>query len=217
MAELTLIIANKNYSSWSLRAWLALKATGAPFQEIKILLDEPTTRAQILRHSPSGRVPALIDGDVRGVKIWESLAICEYLAERFPAAQLWPEDRATRALARAVSNEMHAGFADLRRELSMDYRARKPVTPSPAAQRDIDRVCELWTTCRERPQAAGGPFLFGAFTIADCMFAPVATRFATYGVPLSPSCAAYRDALLALPAMQEWLAEARTEPELPNH
>lgn len=214
MPELTLVIGNKNYSSWSLRAWLALRATGAPFREVKVLLDRPDTAQNILRHSPAGRVPVLEEGPV---VVWESLAICEHLAERFPAARLWPEAPAARALARSVAAEMHAGFADLRRELSMNYRARLPGKAiSAAAQRDVERVCAIWRECRAR-FGQGGALLFGGLTVADCMFAPVATRFATYGTPLDPPCAAYRDAVLALPAMREWLEEALTEPELPDH
>ena len=213
-SELTLILGNKNHSSWSLRAWLALRATGAPFREVKILLDEPDTHECILRYSPSGRVPALIDGKL---VLWESLAICEHLAERFPSARLWPEEPEAKALARSVAAEMHAGFADMRREMSMNLRARIPGrTLSPAARRDVERVCAIWRECRER-FGAGGAMLFGRFTIADCMFAPVASRFVTYATPLDPVCAAYRDAVLALPAMDEWRADAETERELPDH
>lgn len=211
MSDLLIVLGNKNYSSWSLRPWLALKATGQPFKEEVIWLRKPDTRARILKHSPAGKVPVLQDG---ALVVWESLAICEYLAERFPAAKLWPDDRAARAVARSVSTEMHGGFAGLRRDLSMDIRARiTDRVPAADAQADIARITELWRDCRAR-FGAGGPMLFGRFSIADCMFAPVVTRFVTYGVALDPVCSAYRDAVMALPAMQEWIAAARSEAEV---
>ncbi len=207
MADLTLVIGTKTYSSWSLRPWLALHLAQAPFREILIRLRQPDTLAEIRRHSPSGRVPLLIDGTLR---IWDSLAICEYAAERFPAAGLWPEDSAARATARAVSAEMHAGFAALRRDLSMDCQLRTRLTPEGETEADIDRITTLWRDCRDR-FGAGGPFLFGRPTIADCMYAPVVSRFVSYDIALDPACAAYRDAVLALPAMQAWLAAAAAE------
>ncbi len=146
MSRMTLVIGNKNYSSWSLRGWLLVKRTGAPFDEVRVVLDTPTTRAELLRHSPSGRVPVLHDGDVT---VWDSLAICEYLAERFPAAGLWPDERAARAWARAVSAEMHAGFAALRDAMPMNCRAHLPGKGrAPGVQDDIDRITELWRDCR---------------------------------------------------------------------
>lgn len=205
--ELVLVIGNKRLSSWSLRPWLALRATGYPFRERKILLDRPTSRAELLAASPSGKVPVLLDGDLA---IWESLAICETLAEWFPAAGLWPEDPAVRAQARAVANEMHGGFIDLRRELSMDLALRTIKTPSPAAQGDIERIFAIWRACRAR-FGAGGDMLFGTWTIADCMYAPVATRFRSYGVPLDPVCEAYVAAVLATPAMRAWTEDALRE------
>ncbi len=209
MADLTLIIGNKNYSSWSLRPWLALKVAGANFREEMINLWQPDTKAKILAHSAAGKVPILKDG---GLVAWESLAICEYVADRFPAARLWPEDARARAVARSVATEMHGGFANLRQEMSMDIRARHP-SPKVSAETkaEIDRVCALWREARQR-FGAGGAMLFGRFSIADCMYAPVVTRFVTYSVSLDPVCAAYRDAVLALAPMQEWIAAAKVEP-----
>jgi glutathione S-transferase len=209
MSPLTLIIGNKNYSSWSLRPWLALKQTGAEFAEIRIPLDRPETRSQILRYSPTGRVPALQHGSLT---LWDSLAIGEYLAELFPQAHLWPQDMATRAIARSVCAEMHSGFPDLRRNLPMDCRARHSRSFDAATQADIDRVTNLWQTCRQQ-YGSSGQFLFGHVTLADAMFAPVASRFVTYGVSLDPISQAYVEAILALPAMQEWLAAAAIEEE----
>ncbi len=214
MSRLTLVIGNKNYSSWSLRAWLALKHTGATFDEVRIPLFTPTARAQILRHSPAGKVPVLHDGDV---SVWESLAICEHLAERFPATLLWPEETAARALARTVSAEMHAGFATLRDAMPMNCRAHLPGKGrAPGVQDDIDRITALWRDCRER-HGAGGDMLFGGFTIADAMFAPVAARFVTYEVDLDPTSRAYVDAVWSLPAIEEWVAAARAETERIEH
>lgn len=203
-----LVIANRNYSSWSLRAWLALRHTGAPFDEVVIPLAQPHTREEIRRHTPSGRVPALKDGELT---VWDSLAICEYAAEKFPEAHLWPEDAATRAVARSVCAEMHAGFLALRSDLPMNIRLRRPKTLSEPAERDVARIEAMWADLRNR-HGRKGPFLFGAFTIADAFFAPVATRFATYGVKLSGAAAAYQDALIGLPAMSEWMDLAHKEP-----
>ena len=215
MPPLTLIIGNKNYSSWSLRAWLALKQTGAEFEEIRIPLDTPQTRSQILQHSPTGKVPALRHGDLL---LWESIALCEYLAEQFADRHLWPADANKRAMARCVSAEMHAGFAALRQRLPMDCRSRFSWKGTlPEVQADIDRVLSLWFTCRQQ-FGEGGDFLFGHFTIADAMFAPVVSRFITYGVPLNTIAQAYAGAISALPAMQEWMAAAAAETEvLVNH
>jgi glutathione S-transferase len=209
MAEFTIYIANKNYSSWSLRGWLILRQSGAAFEEAVIPLREANTRANILRHSPSAKLPALQHGTL---VIWESLAIGEYLAETFPKAQLWPEDSAARATARAVSAEMHAGFTALRSQLPMNMRSSFPgrgVTPE--AQADINRITALWRDCRKR-FGAGGDFLFGHFTIADAMYAPVVSRFRTYKIELEDEMQRYADAIWALPALQEWLAAARNEP-----
>ncbi|MFZ5584220.1 MAG: glutathione S-transferase family protein [Pseudomonadota bacterium] len=205
-----LVIGNKNFSSWSLRPWLLLKQAGLPFREIPVRLRQADTKAQILAHSPSGKVPALIDGDLT---VWDSLAICEYLAEKASLnhVDLWPADPKARAEARSVSAEMHSGFAALRQHMSMEVAASRPgEVQTPEVLADIARIAALWTSCRER-FAAAGPFLFGDFSVADAMYAPVAFRFHTYGVELPPLAAAYRDTLLALPAMQEWAAGARAE------
>jgi glutathione S-transferase len=209
MAELTLVIGNKQFSSWSLRPWLALKQIGLPFREVLVLLRRPETKAEILKYSPSGKVPYLIDGSLG---VWDSLAIIEYLNELRPEARLWPADRAARGLARAISAEMHSGFAALRQHLGMDLKRAPAQGAWPAeAAADIERVQAIWAEARAR-YGAGGPFLFGQFTAADAMYAPVVTRFHRYGVPLDPAQAAYRDAVLALPAMQEWTAAAQKEP-----
>ncbi|MBF0560755.1 MAG: glutathione S-transferase family protein [Alphaproteobacteria bacterium] len=208
MENLELVIGDKNISSWSLRSWLALKMTGASFTERQVWLRRENTKAEIVKWSPSGKVPLLRHGSVA---IWESLAICEYLAELFPSARLWPESRKTRAVARAVSHEMHAGFTALRQSLPMDIKGRHP-TPAltPELDRDISRITEIWTRCRGL-HGAEGPFLFGTFTIADAMFAPVTTRFTTYGVALDAVSADYVAAVAALPAMAEWTAAAADE------
>jgi glutathione S-transferase len=216
MADLTIYVGNKNYSSWSLRGWLALAQVGAPFSEVVIPLDRPDTAGQLARWSPSGRVPVLRHGEL---VVWDSLAMCEYLAETFPAARLWPADARARAVGRAAAAEMHAGFAALRQELPMDIRAAaRGKTWSTAAQRDIDRIVALWTDLRARfGSPGGGPFLLGDFSVADAMFAPVATRFRTYAVPVEGEAAAYAGALWELPAMQRWIAAARAEPwEIPT-
>lgn len=210
MGKLTIVIGNKNYSSWSLRAWIAVAATGAEFDEIRIPLDQPDTRARIVEHSPAGKVPVLRHG---ALMVWESLAICEYLAERFPVAGLWPDGDAARAHARAVACEMHAGFAALRKAMPMNCRAALPGKGrSPEADADIARIAEIWRECRDK-FGAGGDFLFGRFGVADAMFAPVASRFTTYAVKLDPVAQAYVDTVLALPTMQAWYEAANAEPE----
>ncbi|MBP2299905.1 glutathione S-transferase family protein [Azospirillum picis] len=213
MSDLTLILGNKAYSSWSLRPWLALKQAGLPFTETVIPLRQPDTAARIRSHSPSGRVPCLIHG---GITVWDSLAICEYVAEIAPGAGLWPADRTARAVARSISSEMHSGFASLRNTMSMDLkrdRHGEGMTPETAA--DIARIETLWADARAgsgRGSETGGPFLFGGFTIADAMFAPVVTRLETYGVAVRPETRAYMDAVLALPALRQWIADAKAEP-----
>jgi glutathione S-transferase len=206
---LTLYVGNKRYSSWSLRPYLALAHAGASFTTELILLDQADTKAKIVAINPAGKVPALHDGDL---VVGESLAICEYVAELFPAAGLWPDDRADRARARAVATEMHGGFAALRREMAMDLGTKKPgagrTTESLA---DIARVTQIW---RDQLAASGGPFLFGTFTIADAMYAPVVTRFDTYEVELDDTCAAYVRTVLALPAMRAWARDAAEEPAM---
>lgn len=204
---LTLIIGTKRYSSWSLRPWLALKTAGIAFREIEIALRQPETKAEILKHSPSGKVP-LLDDD--GFKVWDSLAICEYLAERFPAAGLWPDDSRTRAVARAVAAEMHSGFMPLRRDCPMDILADTPMTDiSDEVKADVARIDALWTDCRAR-FGGGGDFLFGRFSIADAMFAPVVTRIQTYHLPVGKVSQAYCDSVMAMAAMAEWSSSAGT-------
>lgn len=215
MSELILVVGSKNYSSWSLRPYLALAHTGQPFQEVVIALDEPDTAAKIAQHSPAGRVPVLRHGELT---IWDSLAICEYLAETFPAAKLWPEDKAARAVARSVTAEMHSGFQALRNNLSMDLRSRKPGKghDAPGVQDDIRRIQQMWRECRER-FGKEGPFLFGRFSIADAFYAPVVTRFVTYDVKLDAVASAYRDAVLALPAFKKWADAAAVEPPVKRY
>jgi len=213
MTSLILVIGNKNHSSWSLRPWLALKAAGLAFEERLIGLRRPETKAEILRYSPSGKLPLLIDG---ALSVWDSLAICEYVAERAPQAGLWPEAADARAVARAVAAEMHSGFMALRRDYSMDISRRFPDQGSPEAKADAQRVQEIWRDCRARFGQSRGDFLFGGFGIADCMYAPVVTRFRTYGIALDPVSQAYCDAVMAHPAMREWCQAAEQETPLEN-
>ena len=206
--SLTLIIGTKKWSSWSLRPWIALREAKLPFKEIIIHLRQSDTRARILEYSAAGKVPILIDGREM---VWDSLAILDYLAVRFPEAKLWPQDMAALAYARSISGEMHSGFPDLRRELPMDIGADLP-TPniSAGAAADIERVQAIWRDARGRFGGAG-PFLFGRFTNADAMYAPVATRFRTYNVPVDPVCATYIDTILGLPSMTAWYRAADEE------
>ncbi len=211
MSTTTLIIGNKNYSSWSLRPWLLLKQAGIAFTEKRIPLCMPDTKVEILKHSPAGKVPVLHDGDVT---LWESLAICEYLAEKYPQRNLWPADPVARAHARVIACEMHAGFAALRQHMNMNCRKRLPGKGrTPEVLKDIERVCAIWNDSRSR-FGDGGDFLFGQFSIADAMFAPVVLRFVTYVVDLDPVSAAYVQAITTLPAMQQWLTEAAAETEV---
>jgi glutathione S-transferase len=203
-----LVIGNKNYSSWSLRAWLTLREAGIPFEEERIGFNEPSFAVRVRRYSPAGRVPVLVDGDV---VVWDSLAIAEYIAEKFPEKKLWPQAQPARAHARCICAEMHAGFADLRRRLSMNCEATLPLgLLEIAVQRDIDRVVDIWSYTRET-HGAEGPFLFGRFTIADAYFAPVVWRFVTYVIPLPAVARAYLETMTGLASMQEWLACARAE------
>jgi glutathione S-transferase len=214
MSELTLVVGSKNYSSWSLRPYLALAQTGQPFREVVIALDEPDTAAKISQHSSSGRVPVLHHGTLA---IWDSLAICEYLAETFPQARLWPEDKQARAIARSVVAEMHSSFSHLRQNMTMDIRGRKPGKGrAPGVAEDIARIQALWNECRSR-FGQGGPFLFGPFTIADAFYAPVVTRFVTYEVELDAVGRAYRDAVLELPALKTWTEAALKEPPVKRY
>lgn len=213
MSSLELLIANKNVSSWSLRAYLALSVAGIPFRETRIPEHLDESRKWLDAKSPSGKVPVLIDGDL---VIHESLAILEYLAELFPEKKLWPEDRKARAWARAIASEMHGGFGELRRNLTMNL-ARREIRGEldPGTQREVDQIGAIVRETRAR-FGEGGPFLFGAFTHADAMFAPVACRFRTYGLPLDPVTKAWCEAIYELPALRRWeadaLREAETEP-----
>lgn len=203
-----LVIGNKNFSSWSLRPWLALKHCEVPFEEEVIALDQPDTAERIRKHSPSGRVPTLIDGDLT---LWDSIAICEYLNEKFPQRQLWPADPKKRAVARSVSAEMHSGFAALRTHHPMKFKNDLPSSMlRDDVKADVARIDEIWTTCREK-YGQGGPFLFGAFSIADAMYAPVVSRCRTYHLPLGKVAQVYADLIWNLPAMQQWLEASRAE------
>ena len=206
--SLTLIIGTKSWSSWSLRPWIAMKEAKIAFKEIVIHLRQSDTKARILEYSPAGKVPILIDGREL---VWDSLAILDYLAARFPETRLWPQDFSALACSRSIAAEMHAGFPDLRRELSMNIGADLP-TPalSPAAQADVERVQAIWRDARGR-FGDGGPFLFGRFSNADAMYAPVVTRLSTYNIEVDPVCAAYMQTILGLPAMREWYRAADEE------
>ena len=211
MPQYTLVIGNKNYSSWSLRAWLLMKHSGIAFEEVRVPLYTAGYKDALRKYAPSGKVPVLIDG---GLAVWDSLAIAEYLAERHPDRQLWPADSVQRAVARSISAEMHSGFAPLRSNMTMNCRGSFPgVGRTVEVAADIDRIQRIWTDCRERFGAAG-PYLFGAFTIADAMYAPVVLRFKTYAVQLAPAARQYAEAILALPALQDWIEAARAETEV---
>jgi len=206
---LKLVIGNKNYSSWSMRPWLALRANDIAFDEVFIpLYTGDADKQRILDFTHSGKVPALIDGDIT---IWDSLAIIEYVAERFPQARIWPEDRASRAHARSISAEMHSGFAALRSECGMNlHRPVRAVALSADARADVARVEQIWIECRER-YGKFGPFLFGAFGGADAMFAPVVHRFRSFAIAVAPEAQAYMDTMMALPAFQQWTSAALAE------
>ena len=211
---LHLVIGNKNYSSWSFRPWLAMKVAGIAFEERLVSLNDPDFKKTVQAISPAGKVPALADD---GVHVWESLAILEYLAEKFPAAALWPKDAAARAQARAVASEMHAGFVSLRRLLPMNvWRPVKPRALDDGSKTDVARIDAIWSGCRAR-FASDGPFLFGAFGAADAMYAPVVCRFHTYAVEVSDTARAYMRAMMALPAWSEWRDAARREPWVLEH
>lgn len=207
--RLQLVIANKNYSSWSMRPWVALTAFDIPFEEIRIRLAQPDTDQEICRYSPSGRVPVLIDD---GHAVWDSLAICEYVAEQFPEHRMWPQDARARATARSICAEMHSSFAALRRDMSMNIRASRPGKGrTPDAQADIGRICEIWEQCLCEFGHRG--FLFGEFSIADAFYAPVVMRFITYDVALAPALQAYVERVAEHPAVARWVAQAHAEPE----
>jgi glutathione S-transferase len=214
---LTLVIGNKNYSSWSLRAWLAMKTAGLEFDEVRIALDHPESRSSIRRYSPTGRVPCLIDHRSGGeLTVWDSLAICEYVNEAYAGGKLWPGDVAARARARAVVAEMHSGFTALRQHLPMDIRSRLPGRGAGSlalaeVADQVGRIASIWS---DALAASGGPYLFGAFSIADAFYAPVVTRFATYAVPLPAELTAYSRQVLATAPMQQWIAAAEEEAEI---
>lgn len=211
---LTLIIGNKNYSSWSMRPWIAMKVAGIAFAEEVISLDAADFKARVSKVSGTGKVPVLSDD---GIHVWESLAILDYLAEKYPAAGLWPADRAARALARAIAAEMHAGFVPLRRHLPMNmWRPVKPRELPDDVLANVRRIDQIWTDCRTR-FGAGGPFLFGAFGAADAMFAPVVSRFHTYAVEVGSVARDYMAAVMALPAWAEWRSAALQEPWVLPH
>ena len=206
---LRLVIGNKNYSSWSMRPWLAMTAFGIRFEESRILLDRPDTATRIAEVSSAGRVPVLLAG---AITVWDSLAICEYLAEQFPDLQLWPQDVAARAMARSICAEMHSGFGGLRSAMSMNIRMSFPGKGrTPDAQADIGRICEIWEECLSR--FGHRQFLFGPFSIADAYYAPVVMRFRSYQVSLAPALQAYADRVAAHPAVAQWMREALAEPE----
>ncbi len=213
-ATYTLIVGTKNLSSWSLRPYLALRATGVPFEEVVIPLREADTQARIRAVVPTGKVPALkIEENGEAYTVFDSLAICETLAERHPEARLWPDNARARAEARSISAAMHSGFAELRSTLPMDFARRLP-TPAltDAVRSDIAQITSFWQQALER-RMGSGDFLFGRFSIADCMYGPVVSRFTTYGVALPPALSAYCSRILALPAMRDWEAAARQEVE----
>lgn len=208
MSELTLAIGNKNYSSWSLRPWLLMKHLGVDFREHLIQLSVDATRGEIDKQGPSGKVPVLRDGELC---VWDSLAICEYIAELRGAG--WPTDAAARAVARSVAAEMHSGFIDLRSQWPMNARARDRRTPmTPTLEADIKRVDDLWADCRRRFGAGKGPWLFGEFSVADAMYAPVVLRFNTYGAQVSPTAREYMNTVLEDRYVKEWVRAAEQEP-----
>ena len=210
MAEFTLIIGSRNYSSWSMRGWLACREAGLEFDEEVIVLDRPDTATLIRRHSASGMVPILKHG---AATIWDSLAIVEY-AHEVGAKPLWPADRAARAMARSAAAEMHSGYRELRQNMPMNIRASHPGRGmTPAVQEDVNRISGLWRECRKR-FGADGPFLFGAFGAVDVMFAPVVTRFSTYAVALDNDSQAYCQGVMAHPSVAEWVTAAKREPWL---
>ena len=210
--SLTLVIGNKNYSSWSFRSWIAMKVAGIPFEERVIPLYEPGSREEILRYSSAGKVPVLLNGDNA---IWETIAILEYLAERFPKAELWPREAYARAHARAVAAEMHAGFQALRKACPMNmWLPPKQRPQNEEVIENVRRIGAIWWDCLQR---YGGPFLFGAFGAADAMYAPVVSRLHTYGILVAPKCHAYMDAVMALPAWHEWCDAALKETWIMRH
>lgn len=208
-SHLLLVIGNKNYSSWSMRPWVVMKAFGIPFEEVRIPLGQPDTTSRISAYSAAGKVPILVADDIT---VWDSMAICEFLADQFSILNLWPEDIAARAHARSICAEMHSGFSSLRFDMPMNIRAElHGKGRTLGAQADIGRISEIWEDCLARfgPNA----FLFGDFSIADAYFAPVVMRFRTYGVSLAPALQAYADRVCAHPAVAQWMQEANAETE----
>lgn len=209
-----LIIGNKNYSSWSLRPWLLLKEKGVEFEEHRIPLHTETSKQEILQVSPSGKIPVYIH---HGLTIWDTLAICEYIADLYPEKQCWPEDIKDRAIARSISNEMHSGFQIIRKTLYMTCRNRMVYTNiTPKLEIELNRVRQIWQDCRNRQ--TNGPYLFGHFTIADAMYAPMVLRFDRYGIEVEDIERQYMDSILALDSMQQWIQQGAAETEyLPSH
>jgi glutathione S-transferase len=208
MPELTLVIGNKNYSSWSMRPWVLLRQAGIPFAEVQLKFDADARAQGVDAYSPTGLVPVLMAGDA---PIWDTLAICESVAEMYPQRGLWPADARARQVARSICAEMHAGFRDLRGSMPMNIRDAHPGKGmSPAVRKDIDRVTAIWQSCR-KDYGRSGALLFGGFSVADAYYAPVVMRFMTYAVEVPPIAQAYADAVRALPAVQEWMAAARLE------
>ena len=206
---LRLVIANKAYSSWSQRPWVLMRHFEIPFEETVIAMDRPETRAEMLAFAPTGKCPALVDGDI---VVWESLAIVEYLAESFPELRIWPREKPARALARALASEMHAGFTALRGHCPTQYRRPvRKIALTPQVEADVARIEAAWADARAR-HGAGGPFLFGAFCAGDAMFAPVVNRLHAYDIPVKPETRAYLDAMMAVPAWKAWEAGAKEEP-----
>lgn len=206
--SLTLVIGNKSYSSWSMRPWMLLEGFSIPFDEVVIPLYVDGSKEEILRYTPSGKVPVLIDGETH---VWDSLSICEYVAEKFPDRAIWPKAPEARALARSMSAEMHSSFQVLRQQCGMVvHRAKGPVDFSPETLADISRIEAMWAFSRAR-FASGGPFLFGAFSAADSMFAPVVVRFDVYRPNVAASTRAYMDAVMTTPAWRKWMAGAAAE------
>jgi glutathione S-transferase len=212
--SLTLVIGNKNYSSWSMRPWIAMKAAGIPFEEVVIPLYLEGSGERILKYSPAGKVPILIDGDLT---VWDTIAILEYLAERFPDADLWPRDQRARSLARSVSAEMHSGFQPLRQHCTMNLWLPPKPRPQPdEVLENMRRIETIWRDCRAR-YGQGGTFLFGRFGAADAMYAPVVARFHNYGLPVQRDTLDYMGAVMALPAWREWYDAAMRETWIMQH
>lgn len=200
MDKLTLVIGNKNYSSWSCRPWLVLTHFKIPFQEIQIPLAQPDSKAKVLKYSPTGKVPLLKYGRI---SVWESLAICDYLADLFPKKNLWPKDKLKRAYARSIASEMHAGFINLRKACPMNVKLRKEIALTPEIEKDVKRIIYIWEDCRKK-FGKKSDFLFGDFSIADAMFTPIVFRFRSYGIPTTPIVQKYMKAVLNLPAVKQW-------------